>query len=172
MRQSLPFDSTRAYHSLRDTQGNAFNIFNTATFGQYSSHVGSAGSRPRSRTHRLWLSHIVQTRWRSRRVVGATEATSFLSRSSSAIRRVREISRFRSMLCELTKFRNWQTQVMSHSLSLIFPAAHQLGEAGVCSSPILPPSAHATDHFPRLRRHLCLLVLRKFRVIPHSVRVH
>jgi hypothetical protein len=42
-----------------------------------------------------------------------------------------EISCFRTMLGELTKFRNRQTQVMSHSLSFIFSAACQLGEAGV-----------------------------------------
>jgi hypothetical protein len=69
-----------------------------------------------------------------------------------------EIICFRTMLRELTKFRHRQTQVMGHPLSFIFSAAHQLGEPGVCSSPILPPVPHSTDQFSRVHMHVSPLV--------------
>src|SRR5215472_1755644 len=82
-----------------------------------------------------------------------------------------EISCFGTMLRELTKFRHRQTQVMSHPLSFIFSAAHQFREAGVYSSPILPPSPHPTDHSPRVHVHVCLFVITAAQLRPLQVQV-
>ena len=86
--------SASSYHSRRAVQGMPFNAANVPVLGQYRSHIGGDAPRAKSHIHRRCDLHSVQTRCRSRNAAGSRRATSFGSRSRSAIRRSRRSAAF------------------------------------------------------------------------------